>query len=605
MESSISQPNETLARLAEAQSICELFQATVRERPDEPALRTVGSEEELTWGEYGARVEAIAGGLASLGVGRDEPVALMLSNRHEFALVDCAAMHLGAVPFSIYNTFPEEVVSHLLANAGCRVVVCEEQFAPLIRVAAAETSVEHIVCIAAAVAGTMSLADLESASPDDFDFAAHWRRVSADDLLTLIYTSGTTGPPKGVELTHANMLAELCGMAEALPVTPGGRTISYLPSAHIADRWSTHYTAMAHGLHVTYVPDATALAATITDVRPTVWGGVPRVYEKLRAGLEAALSADPDEQRRVAVAEAIELGRRVVAQEQAGLEVDQELAASHAEAEQGVLAMIRSRLGLDQVEWVAIGAAPAPPDLLEFFCAIGLPLYEVWGMSELSCVVTTNRAGANRIGTVGQPIRGAEVALAGDAELLVRGALVTRGYRGEPRKTAEAIDSEGWLHTGDIGEIDADGFVKLVDRKKELIINSGGKNMSPANIESTIKAAHQLIGQAVCIGDRRPYNVALLVLEPEAVLAWGRQHGLDDSSVAWIARDERLLSEVAAAVEQANRRLARVEQIKRFEVLSEEWLPGGDELTPTMKLRREPIAQKYASQIGALYGEEQ
>jgi long-subunit acyl-CoA synthetase (AMP-forming) len=601
MESALSTRGEVGASLERAASVCELFQATARELADKPALRTAGGQQELTWAQWAERMAAIAGGLAQLGVEHGEPVALMLLNRHEFALVDCAAMHLGATPFSIYNTFPEEVIAHLLANSGARVAVCEQQLAERVLRAAAGTRVEHVVCLTAGVPDTISLEDLEAAAAPDFDLEARWRSVGPDDVLTLIYTSGTTGPPKGVELTHANMLAELRAMAEALPLAWGGSTISYLPSAHIADRWSTLYTAMAHGLTVTYVPDPTLLTATLIEVRPTVWGGVPRVLEKLRAGLEAALATESDAGRRDAVAAAIEVGREVVRRRQAGEDVDEQLAASHAEAERQVLAPLRARVGLDRVERLAIGAAPSPPDLLEFYWAVGLPLLEVWGMSETSAVATTNRVDANRIGSVGLPVRGAEVALAEDGELLMRGPLVMRGYRGEPEKTAEAIDERGWLHTGDIATIDDDGFVSIVDRKKELIINSAGKNMSPANIESQLKSSHQLIGQAVCIGDERPYNVALLVLEPEAVAVWARQHGCEDLSLVELADDERLLEEVAAAVEQANSHLARIEQIKRFRVLGEEWLPGGEELTPTMKLRRKPIARRYAREIEELY----
>jgi long-subunit acyl-CoA synthetase (AMP-forming) len=601
MESALSPMHPTLERLESASSLCELFQATVSEREHEPALRTAGAEQQLTWGEYARRIETIAGGLARLGVEHGEPVALMLLNRHEFALVDCAAMHLGATPFSIYNTFPEEVIAHLLENAGCRVVVCEGELLPHVLRAAEGTRVEHVVCATAAAGGALALEDLEAGAPPGFDFEARWRSVALGDVLTLIYTSGTTGPPKGVELTHANMLAELRAMAEALPLTPGGSTISYLPSAHIADRWSTLYTAMAHGLSITYVPDPAVLAGTLIEVRPTVWGGVPRVLEKLRAGLEAALASEPDAERRDAVAGAIEVGREVVRRGQAGESADAELMARHAEAERQVLAPLRARVGLDRVERLAIGAAPSPPDLLEFYWALGLPLLEVWGMSELSAVATTNRVEANRIGTVGQAVAGAEVTLADDGELLVRGPLVMRGYRGEPEKTDEAIDEHGWLHTGDIATIDDDGFVSIVDRKKELIINSAGKNMSPSNIESHLKSSHPLIGQAVCIGDERPYNVALLVLEPEAVAVWAKQHGRVGVPLAELAVDDDLLSEIAAAVAQANNHLARIEQIKRFRLLGEEWLPGGEELTPTMKLRRKPIALRYAAEIEELY----
>jgi long-subunit acyl-CoA synthetase (AMP-forming) len=587
------------ARLGSASSLCEVFQETAATRPDAVALRTVGGPE-LSWQDWSARIDEIAGGLAGLGVGHGDAVALMLLNRPEFALIDAAAMHLGAIPFSIYNTFPAETIGHLLANAECRVAVCEAAFAERLLAAAPGTALEHVVCLEDGVAGTIPLAELPARRPAGFELEESWRAVAPEDVLTLIYTSGTTGPPKGVEITHANMLAELRGMADALPVTPGGRTVSYLPAAHIADRWASLYTGMAHGLTTTYLADPAQLGAALLDVRPTVWGGVPRVWEKLQAGLQAAIAAQP-QQVRTAVEEALATGLEVVRREQSGEAPDEALAAAHRAAEEGVLRGLRERLGLDRLEWAVIGAAPAPRELLEYFCALGVPLLELWGMSELSCACTTNRPGRNRIGTVGQAITGGEVRIAGDGELLVRGELVMRGYRSEPQRTAEALDGDGWLHTGDIGSIDEDGFVSIVDRKKELIINAAGKNMSPANIESRLKASHPVIGQAICIGDRRPYNVALLVLEPEAAAVWARDHGLADVDTEQLAAREDLLAEVARAVDAANEHLARVEQIKRFRVLGSEWMPGGEELTPTMKLRRKPILAKYEAEIEALY----
>jgi long-subunit acyl-CoA synthetase (AMP-forming) len=249
------------------------------------------------------------------------------------------------------------------------------------------------------------------------------------------------------------------------------------------------------------------------------------------------------------------------------------------------------------------GAAPIAPEVLRFFADLGIPICELWGMSELSCCVTINPPADIRIGTVGKALPGVEVALAEDGELLVRGPIVMRGYRGQPEKTAETIDADGWLHSGDIGTIDEDGYVRIVDRKKELIINAAGKNMSPANIEQTIKASHPLIGQAVVVGDRRPYNVALLVLDPEVAAAYATKAGLPDASATSVAADPGAQQVIADAVEAANARLSRVEQIKRYRILGADWLPGGDELTPTMKLKRRPIAEKYAAEIEALYAD--
>jgi long-chain acyl-CoA synthetase len=552
--------------LAEMSSMCDAFQATLAASgPEEIALRTPGGSLEITWPEYGERVRSIAGGLATLGVGHGDTVGLMLVNRPEFNLCDTAALHLGATPFSIYNTSSPEQIAYLFGNAGNRIVITEPQFLERLLEARGETALERIVLIEGDHPDALPLPGLEAAPPPPgFDFEASWRAVSRDDVATLIYTSGTTGPPKGVEITHGNLLAELAATSEVLPVERGDRMPSYLPSAHIADRWLSHYGSMAFGLQITSVDDPRAIAAALPDVRPTVWGGVPRIWEKIMAALQAQGVEDPS--------------------------------ALSGEQRAGVLA----RIGLDQVRWSVSGAAPIPVEVLEYFLAMGLPICELWGMSELSCCATINPPGDIRIGTVGTAIPGLEVSLAEDGELLCRGDIVMRGYRDDPEKTADAIDPEGWLHTGDIAEIDEDGYVKIVDRKKELIINAAGKNMSPANIEQRLKSASPLIGQAVAIGDRRPYNVALLVLDPDACTAYAKENGGEGTAAA-LSDDDRVRATLDAAIEEANSHLSRVEQIKRFDVLPIDWEPGGDELTPTSKLKRKPIAEKYAIEIESLY----
>jgi long-chain acyl-CoA synthetase len=276
--------------------------------------------------------------------------------------------------------------------------------------------------------------------------------------------------------------------------------------------------------------------------------------------------------------------------EQAGEPVGEELVAEHAKADELVLSKIRARLGLDAVESVNVGAAPTPREVIEFFHAIGIPVAELWGMSETTGYGACNPPERIKIGTVGPPAPGAEIRLADDGEVLIRGPFVMTGYRNQPDRTREALDEDGWLHTGDIGELDEDGYLKLVDRKKELIISAGGKNMSPANIEAKLKASSPVIGQAIAVGDGRPYNVALITLDPDVAPAFEQQKGR-----------EALEAEVERGVQAANEQLARVEQIKRFKLLDEEWQPGGDELTPTMKLKRKPIHEKYANEIEELY----
>jgi long-subunit acyl-CoA synthetase (AMP-forming) len=464
-------------------------------------------------------------------------------------------------------------------------------------------AVEHAVVLDGAVGDEIPMSEVEAAPEQGFDFEATWRAVSSDDLLTLIYTSGTTGPPKGVELTHANELAECRGIDAVAQPSPGGSVVSFLPHAHIADRGLSHYGQMAWGYTVTCCPDVTQVFAHVADAHPTFFGSVPRMWEKLKAALEAGIDAEPDEARRARVKAAIELGVRKVRLEQAGEPVPDDLQAAYEAAEQAVFSNIRARLGLERCEWYMIGAAPAPLEIFEFFAAIGIPICEVWGMSETTSVATLVPPDRLKLGTVGPAIPGVEVRLADDGEVLVRGATVMAGYRNQPERTAETIDADGWLHSGDIGTLDEDGFLRIVDRKKELIINAAGKNMSPANIEQQLKASSPLIGQAVAIGDRRPYNVALVVLDPDAVAAFAAEHGLSNPSIEAMAAEPLVLEEVAAGVERANSHLSRVEQIKRFKVLDCDWPPAGDELTPTMKLKRKPIAEKYTAEIEGLYAE--
>ena len=585
-----------------ASTVCEAFQLTAAENSGRIALRTPKGEIEITFAEMAERVCAIATGLHALGVGRGDTVGLMLLNRPEFNLCDAAAVHLGATPFSIYSTCSPEQVAYLFSNAGNRVVITERQFLETIR-AAGIGSLEHVICVDGAPEGTLALAELESRGAPGFDFDGAWRAVRPDDLITICYTSGTTGPPKGVELTHANVLAESRSILPVIPVGPGDRLISYLPHAHMADRYSSHYALMLDGPELTVLSDPREVAAALPEVRPTVWGSVPRVWEKLKAGLEAAIDSDPDPARKQAVRWAIETGHRRVRAEQEGEELSDELAAEHASAEELVLSKLRERIGLGEANSVFAGAAPTSVDVLEFFHALGLPICEVWGMSELTCVATCNPRDSPRIGTVGPPLPGIEVRVAEDGELLCRGPIVMRSYRADPRQTSEAIDADGWMHTGDIATIDPDGYVRIVDRKKELIINAAGKNMSPANIEAQIKASSPLIGQTIAVGDRRPYIVALVVLDPDGAGAWAGEHGLGRGSLADLAGDADLHAEIARAIDEANSHLSRVEQIKRFSILPEDWLPGGDELTPTMKLKRRPIEAKFTEVLEQLYAD--
>jgi long-chain acyl-CoA synthetase len=504
------------------------------------------------------------------------------------------------VPFSIYQTSAPEQIQYLLSDAKSKVAIVEEAFLDRIQEARKDLpDLEHVIVVDGED-GDHSLEELSEMDPD-FDPAESIDALEPDDLLTLIYTSGTTGPPKGVQLTPRNLLFAVATADELIQLPErGGKVISWLPAAHVAERNAHYYLPMARGLSVSICPDPRKIAEFLPKVKPTWFFAVPRIFEKLKSGLEAMVAGLPDEER-TAAEKGLEASLRKVRAEQAGEEVPDEVAEAAAEADEQMFSKLRAQLGLDEALAVNAGAAPTPIEVLEFFHAIGIPVGELWGMSETCGIATCNPPERIKLGTVGPPTPGVELKLEDDGEILVKADCVMPGYRNLDEKNAETYTEDGWLRTGDIGEFDEDGYLKIVDRKKELIINAAGKNMSPANIESNLKAASPLIGQAAAIGNARPFNVALVVLDPDYAPVWAKQNGLDGKSVEELAGEEKTREAVQEAVDEANEKLSRVEQIKKFTILPEQWEPGGDELTPTMKLKRKPIDEKYAEEIEALY----
>ncbi|MFE9785760.1 AMP-dependent synthetase/ligase [Nocardia salmonicida] len=575
------------------------FQQTAALRPDQIALRTVGGTQEITWAEYATRVRALTAGLAKLGVRHGDAVGIMLTNRPEFNLIDTAALHLGAVPFSVYNTSSTDQIAHVFTNAGNKVVITEQAFLDTLR--ASGTSVEHTVVVDGTAEGTVTLAQLESDPEPDFDFDAAWQAVQPGDLATLIYTSGTTGPSKGVELTQSNVIAQVVGLVSGpLPVGFDDRAVSYLPAAHVADRISAHAMSLLTGIQITTVNDPREIAAALPDARPTVFFGVPRVWQKIKAGIENKLAVEPSPVKKALANWAIGVGVAQAKAELAG-ESSLLLGVQHKIADALVLSKLREALGFAELKVAASGAAPVPPETLEYFLGLGFAVSEVWGMSETAGVGTYTEIDKPRPGSVGRVMDGVELRLDADGEVLIRGPIITPGYRNMPDKTAEAIDDAGWLHTGDIGTLDADGYLRIVDRKKELIISEAGKNIAPSNIENAMKAASSMIGQAVAIGEARPYITALIMLDPDVAALRAKDFGATDATHAELARRKEIVDEVREAVLAGNRKLSRVEQIKRFVIVENLWEPGGDELTPKMSLKRTPISNKYAETITELY----
>jgi long-subunit acyl-CoA synthetase (AMP-forming) len=589
-----------------AATICEAFQITAAEHAARIAFPADGDEPPISWAQYAARVAGAASGLVALGLRRGDTVALMLINRREFHWMDAATAHLGVASTSIYNTAPPEQIRHVIEDSGARIVLTEQAFVARMLPFATDGTIDRLVAIDAPESSgqVLSWADILAGADPGFDIGAAIREVEPEDVLCVMYTSGSTGVPKGVELSHRNMLFLLRAMQERLGIPVGASQLSFLPMAHGMARVFDHYMQITLAFEVTCCPRPQDIGPLLPVVRPSFFASTPRLWEKLRASVHAAIAAEPDAKQRTA-AEAT-LSRSI-----AGVHTRQQALATGAnaaeyeptDADRQILTQLAAVIGMDRMRAGVVGGAPVDAELLEFFHAIGVPLGEAYGLSECGAGATANPPQRVKCGTVGPPLPGVELKLANDGEILIKGPGIMKGYRNRPEDTRAAFDADGWLRTGDIGAIDDDGYVRIIDRKKEIIINSAGKNMSPVHIESTLKHACPLVGHTVAIGDRRPYVVALIAPEPEAVSAFAQSHGIRaDEFPTWI--DHPLVAaEIAKGVDQANQHLARAEQIKHYAVLHTPWEPASDELTATMKLRRREVLEKYRPEIDRLYHE--
>jgi long-chain acyl-CoA synthetase len=581
-----------------AATIPGAFVATVTEHAAEASLASFSTRRELTWARYADQACRVASGLAALGLPRGARVALMMRNRPEFHVLDMGVLLAGGTPFSIYNSSPAAQVRYLLGHAGAQLVVVEDQVF-LDRVLAVRGDLprlRHIVTVdEIAGSGLDCLADLLGSDPVDLASAA--ALVRPGDLATIIYTSGTTGDPKGVTLSHTNLLGGVEGYVRALgyPLT-GMRTVSALPMAHIAERNATHYFHACMGSHVTDCDDFSRFGAAIASVHPEWLFGTPRLWEKYQAGIEARLAADPA--LGADLARAREVGRAVQRCRAEGIEVPGALRERWERERSGVVEPLLAPLGLDALRIANSGAAPMPEHTAAFWLELGVPLSDVYGQSEASGTVTWE---PHRIvlGTSGRPLPGIEITLAEDGEVLLRGPLVFSGYLDDPARTEEAFDPDGWFRTGDIGRFDALGNLTIVDRKKELIVTSGGKNISPALLESALKES-TLIGQACVVGDGRSMITALLVLDPETAPVWARERGLP-TVLGELVKTPELLARIEADVAHTNQRFNAVERIRHCTVLADAWLPDSDLLTPTAKLKRRGITARYGAEIEAMY----
>lgn len=576
------------------------FLAALEKRRDHTSLRwrdADGAWHEWTTGEVADRVARAAAGLRALGVGPGQRVMLMLRNIPEFHVADLAVMFCGATPVSIYNSSSPEQVAYLAGHAEASVAIVEDAgfLARFDAVRDRLPLLGHAVVVRGAPDGVLSWDLLLDHEPIDLAEAAVG--ITATSPATVIYTSGTTGPPKGVVLTHENVVSQVLGLRSLFDhdIT-GRRLVSYLPMAHIAERAVSHYGMILNNYQVSCCPDLDSLGEYLVQVRPQVIFGVPRVWEKIRARVLAAVSADPE--RAAKLAGAIKAATPIAMARNWGTATHEQNANWEFLQDAGLRAVCEM-VGLDQVEYAITGAAPIPVEVIEWWNGLGVPLSEVYGMSENTGAMTWT---PTRIkpGTVGPPIPGAEVRLGEDGEVLCRGQLVFPGYLKDPERTAEALDADGWLHTGDIGQFDEDGYLRIVDRKKELIITAGGKNISPANLEAALKTI-PLVGQAFVVGDAKPYTAALVLLDPEVAPGWAAARGLPFTSLVELASHPDVVAEIEAGLAAAMAPFSQAEKVKRLRVLGVEWLPDSDELTPTAKLKRRVIHAKYAPDLEALY----
>ena len=600
---------------ARGKTVLTNFEETCKAVPDHEALKwrdASGAWHALTWSQYRQEVRKVAAGVKALGFKPGEFAVIMARNRPEHVIADLGILHARGTPVSLYNTLAPEQVQYITAHCDAVIAFVEDagflakfeavrdQLPRLRRVVVVEpegvTLDDWITSWDALLAEG---AEEDARDPEAFE---EWRKVKPDDLATLVYTSGTTGPPKGVMEAHSNV-TWMAESSTSFLNRKGHRHISYLPFAHVFERFVGHYGAIRQQTVVNFCPDPALLFAYAVEVKPTSLIGVPRVWEKLQAALMAGIQSEPDDAKRNGILGAIEVGRKLARAKQGGGEPPAELVAA-AERARPVWTAIRTKVGLQDIEWAITGAAPINPDVIEFFQALGIRLWEGWGMTECTVGATYNPLDRIKNGTVGIADPGVEMKIAEDGEVLLRGGNLMKGYYKDPEKTAETIDKDGWLHTGDVGEIDADGYLKIVDRKKELIITAGGKNISPANLEALLKQ-HPLIGQAAVIGDRRPYVSALIVLDSEVAPVWARKAGIAFSSIADLAGNPAVRDEVQKAVDETNHHVSQVESVRRFTILPTDWTAETEELTPTLKLKRRVISQKYAGAIEDMYTREE
>ena len=596
----------------EGLTLVDLLNRAADNHPERPAAKWQNGDGDwasLNWEEMRAVSHQAAAGLQTLGVGKGDFVGIMAGVRPEHAIADLGIVHTGAVPITFYDTLAPPQIAYIGHQAGVKVAILEnqevlerwEQVRPQL------PRLEHVVLLDASEAdlpdGVSSWeailargADLLATAPDTVTRSA--AEVTPSDLATLIYTSGTTGHPKGVMITHRNVAWTAECIFRTLDMPDHVRTLAYLPFAHIATRAGTHYIPIYAAGEIYYCPDLTAVADYARACRPQAFLGVPRVWEKFQARLLEALEADP--KRRDLVLKAIANGKEVVEGRVSGKKASIGSRIKHALFDRIIFSKIRARLGMEELELAVTAAAPISRDLLVFFHALGVPLYEVYGMSENTGPSTCTTPDNPALGTVGKPFMGVEVETVEGGEIRVRGGVVTAGYYRMPQETSSTFSEDGWLYSGDLGEWDDAGNLKVVGRKKEIIITSSGKNVAPATLETAL-SSHPLVAGVCMVGDNRPYLTMLVSLDPQETPNWAEQKGIVADDWAALTTHPEVIAEITSTVEDANLMVARAEQVKKTSIVPDVWDPDSGEITPTMKVRRHVVLEKYSGLIEDLY----
>ncbi|HEV3473706.1 MAG TPA: long-chain fatty acid--CoA ligase [Actinomycetota bacterium] len=619
----------------EAQTIIERFWERVRDMPPGvPALRykSGGEWRDITWRDYGDTVKRVAKSLLSLGYDHGDKISLLSGNRPSWHIVDVGSMALGGATAAIYTTNSPEQVAYIVNHSDSKIAFVDttDQLEKILKTRSETPKLQKVVVFE----GYQGDADKDFVMTwddfltlgdgiDDARYDEATAKVKPEDLATFVYTSGTTGPPKAVMLSHANIWWTATHTQQHIPIgsedlkAPDGsynaRGLSYLPLSHIAERMITHLLQIFYGSTTWFAESIDTLLVDLNACKPTYFFGVPRVWEKFYAGVQAKMAAaDPNDRKTKLARKAVTLGAEITKLEQEAVARGGKMADAkvpfgkklqHRILDKLVLHKIRAAFGLDECTLALSAAAPLNPDLIWFFHSVGLKITEGYGQSEDNGPTSWNPPDAIKIGSVGTPLPGLEVKLADDGEILVRGGNLMQGYYKDEKATSETIDSEGWLHSGDVGEFDSQGYLRITDRKKDLIITAGGKNIAPQELENKLKSKASIISQVVVIGDRRPFLTCLLTLDEEKAPAWAKEHGIE-GDIAAIANHERTLKELEGAINELNKQLAKVEGIKKFRVLERDFLQEENEITPTMKVRRKTINETYADVIEDLYDKE-